>query len=205
MRTILQQHEISGLQGYEVNTDGALVNPDWEDFAELHDRRYSLAISQLKSMVRGRQYDNGAMRVRVSRHGYYVQSRRFPAAFFGDTSPATVRRVDGEEARAISWEAAAYYRSGEAESLTCIYAADQQGEFFFGYRIGANRRMEMGSLRSRQGMHMRVMLNADEPAELIGGERRGVVILQQLANGSHVLITAPGRRQPFPVMDDISD
>src|SRR5690554_1120633 len=145
------------------------------------------------------------MRVRVSRHGDYVQSRRVPAAFFGDTAPATVRRIEAGGARAISWEAAAYYRSGQAESLTCIYEADQQGEFFFGYRIGTNRRMEMGSLRSRQGMHLRVMLNADEPAELIGGERRGVVILQQLVNGSHVLITAPGRRQPFPVMDDISE
>lgn len=187
----------NSIRGFEVNTDMALVDPDWEHFAGSHDHRYGLAISHLKSLVRGRSFDNEAMRVRVSRHGYYVQSRQFPAAFFGDTMKASVRHVSADEAAAINWEAVAHYRSGEAESLTSIYRTGEPSEFFFGYRMAGQRRFEYGKLKPRMGMHLRVMLNAVEPLELLGGERRGVLIQQQLPDGKHVVITAAGRRQPY--------
>lgn len=198
-------HGLTTEHGFEVNTDVALVNPDWDDIAGSHDHRYGLAISHLKSIVKGRTYDNAAMRVRVGKAGYYVQSRRFPAAFFGDTSRARVRTVSADEARAVTWEAVAFYRSGEAESLTCIYGPGAQGEFFFGYRVANLHRFEFGSLRPGTGMHMRVMINAEEPCDLLGGERRGVVIHQELPGDRHVLITASGRRQPYPAMVEIAE
>lgn len=188
------------MKGFEVNTDIALVDPDWEHFAGTHDQRYGLAISHLKSVVRGRSYDNAAMKVRVGAAGYYVQSRQFPAAFFGDTTKARVRFVSEDEASAVVWEAVAHWRSGEAESLTCVYRGKDNREFFFGYRLGGVRRFEYGMLRARPDIHLRVMLNAAEPSDLLGGERRGVLIHQQLEDGRHVLITAAGRRQPYPVM-----
>ena len=186
-------------KGFEVNTDMALVDPDWEHFAGTHDQRYGLVISHLKSVVKGRSYDNSAMKVRVGRQGYYVQSRQFPAAFFGDTTAARVRFGSEDEAAAVTWEAVAHYRSGEAESLTCIYPGKEHREFFFGYRLGGVRRFEYGRLKPQPGVHLRVMLNAIEPSDLLGGERRGVLIHQQLKDGRHVLITAAGRRQPYPV------
>ena len=192
-RLDLKEIQRDGIKGFEVNTDMALVDPDWEHFAGTHDHRYGL-----KSVVRGRSYDNEAMRVRVGRNGYYVQSRQFPAAFFGDTTKATVRQVGEDEAAAISWEAVAHYRSGEAESLTSIYRSSEPNEFFFGYRLAGQRRFEYGMLKPRMGMHLRVMLNSSEPIEMLGGERRGVLILQQLPDDRFVVITAAGRRQPYP-------
>lgn len=183
--------------GFEVNTDVALVNPDWLQFAGNHDQRFGLAISHLKSLIRGRSYDNDAMRVRVARNGYYVQSRQFPAAFFGDLTSARIRFVTAEEADAISWEAVAHYRSGEAESLTRVYSAGERPDFFFGYRFRGHSRYEYGTLQAKPDVHLRVMLAAEEPLELLDGERRGVVILQRLADGRNVLIVAPGRRQPY--------
>jgi hypothetical protein len=38
--------------------------------------------------VRGRSFDNEVMTLRVGPRGFYVQSRRFPAAFYGDTVQA---------------------------------------------------------------------------------------------------------------------
>ncbi len=189
------QREIS--RGFEVNTDMALVDPDWEHFAGTHDQRYGIAISHLKSLIRGRSYDNEAMRVRVGRNGYYVQSRQFPAAFFGDTTRAQVRQVSDDEAAAISWEAIAHYRSGEAGSLTCIYSGGEPAEFFFGYRLAGQRRFEYGQLKRRPGVHLRVMLSSEEPIELLGGERRGVLIQQRMQDGRNIVITAGGRRQPY--------
>jgi hypothetical protein len=43
-----------GRLGVVVNTDAALIDPDWDVFAAEHERRYGLAISHLKSLVRGR-------------------------------------------------------------------------------------------------------------------------------------------------------
>ncbi len=196
--------QMVGMAGFEVNTDIALVNPDWDEFRTGHDHRYGLAISHLKSTVRGRNYDNEAMRLRVGRSGYYVQSRRFPAAFFGDTTRAQVRIIGEEEAAATVWEAVAHYRSGEAESLTCIYDAEMQDEFFFGYRLPGRHRFEFGSLRSRSVVHLRVMINALEPSDLLDGGKRGVLIYQQLDDGRHVLVTASGRRQPYAAMVEIA-
>lgn len=183
--------------GFEVNTDVALVNPDWLQFAGSHDQRFGLAISHLKSQIRGRAYDNEAMRVRVARNGYYVQSRQFPAAFFGDLTTARVRFIGAEEADAISWEAVAHYRSGEAESLTRVHSVGERPDFFFGYRFLGHSRYEYGTLQAKEDLHLRVMLASQEPLDLLGGERRGVVILQRLGDDRNVLVTAPGRRQPF--------
>ena len=184
-------------RGFEVNTDMALVDPDWEHFAGMHDQRYGLAISHLKSLVRGRAFDNEAMRVRVGKNGYYVQSRHFPAAFFGDTTTARTRTVSDDEAAAISWEAVAHYRSGEAGSLTCVYSGGEPGDFFFGYRLSGRRRFEYGQLKRRMAVHLRVMLEAEEPIELLGGEKSGVLIQQRLEDGRNIVITAAGRRQPY--------
>lgn len=188
------------LKGFEINTDMALVNPDWEQFEGTHDRHYGLAISHIKSLVKGRAYDNSVMRVRVGKTGFYVQSRQFPAAFFGDTTVARVRFVSQEEAEAVTWECIANYRSGEAESLTSVYSGGERPEFFFGYRLGSERRYEYGSLKTGLALHLRVMLNQEEPSGLLGQERRGVVVYQQLRDGRHVVITAPGRRQPYPAL-----
>src|SRR5690606_7566376 len=108
--------------GFEINTDGALLDPDWDgDVFEVHDRRYGLAISHFKSSVRGRSYDNDFVSLRVGSGGYYTQSKRFPLAFFGDTARAEVKIVDEAQARAVVWEAVAHYRSEEAQSLVCVY------------------------------------------------------------------------------------
>jgi hypothetical protein len=88
--------------GVVVNTDAALVDPDWDVFAAEHERRYGLAISHVKSLVRGQSFDNEVMKVRVGAGGFYVQSRRFPAAFYGDTSTPVVRKIARDEAEVIA-------------------------------------------------------------------------------------------------------
>lgn len=185
-----------GLQGFEVNTDVALVDPDWEVFANQHDRRYGLAISYLKSVVRGNAYDNDVIRLRVGRRGYYAQSKRFPAAFFGDTTPPALEEIVEEEARAVAWEAVALYRSGEAQSLTTIYSDGDPGDLFFGYRVRERERYEFGGIRATLPLHLRVMIDASEPVDLLGGAQ-GVLIYQRTSAGKHMLLRATGRRQPF--------
>jgi hypothetical protein len=182
--------------GVVVNTDAALVDPDWDVFAVEHERRYGLAISHLKSLVKGRSYDNEVMKVRVGAGGFYVQSRRFPAAFYGDTQAPKVRYVDDGEAEEVAWEAAAHYRAGEARSLTCIYGDDDPPDVFFGYRMAGPRRYELGHLRMRTPLHLRVLLEASAPLDLLP-DGHGVVVLQKLADGRTVLLTAAGRRPPF--------
>lgn len=182
--------------GVVVNTDAALVDPDWNVFAAEHERRYGLAISHLKSLVRGRSYDNEVMKVRVGAGGFYVQSRRFPAAFYGDTQPPQVRFVDDAAAEEIAWEASAHYRAGEARSLTCVYGDDDPPDVFFGYRLAGPRRYELGQLRMRRPLHLRVLLEAHAPLDVLPGGH-GVVVLQRLGDGRTVLLTAPGRRPPF--------
>ena len=182
--------------GVVVNTDAALVDPDWDVFAAEHERRYGLAISHLKSLVRGQSFDNEVMKVRVGAGGFYVQSRRFPAAFYGDTSRPSVRRVSEDEAEVIAWDASAHYRAGEARSLTCVYGDDDPPDVFFGYRVAGRRRYELGALRHRLPLHARVLVEGAPASELVPGGS-GVVVLQRLADGAFVVLTAPGRRPPF--------
>lgn len=191
-------------QHFEVNTDAALVDPDWEDFLEEHEQRYGLAIGHLKSVVKGRRLDNAAVKVRVGEGGFYVQSRRFPAAFVGGTDRPEVRYVDEDEAQAVAWEAAALYRAGEARSLTCIYDDDDPPEVFFGYRLGETRRYELGGLQGALPLHLRVTIDASEPSALIGA-RRGMLVYQRLRDGRHVLLTRVGEGRPYHPGEPLQD
>lgn len=179
-----------------VNTDAALIDPDWDVFAAEHERRFGLAISHLKSLVKGQVFDNEVMKVRVGPGGFYVQSRRFPAAFYGDTGRPSVRYVGTEEAGVIAWDAAAHYRAGEARSLTCVYGDDDPPDVFFGYRMAGRRRYELGALRHRLPLHARVLVEGAPASELVPGGH-GVVVLQRLAEERFVVLTALGKRPPF--------
>ncbi|HEX7021210.1 MAG TPA: hypothetical protein VF171_00025 [Trueperaceae bacterium] len=186
--------------GFEVNTDTALIDPDWDDFAEAHERRYGLAINYVKNLVEGQNYANKVMDLVVGAHGFYVQSKQFPAAFYGETADVTVEFVEEAEAQAAAWEAAAHYRAGEAQALTCVYTDTSPPNVFFGYRTSGCERYEMGRLQASLPLHFRVMLDTPEPSELLRASQ-GVVIYQRTLSGQHLLIRSPGRRQPFPVMD----
>lgn len=181
---------------FELNTDSALVDQRWLDFEDQHQRRFGLAIEHLKSKVRGRSYDNDAMKLRVGTGGYYTQSQHFPAAFFGDTGRASVTFISENEAAALVWEAVAHYRSEEARSLTAIYSDDEPPDFFFGYRVNDWRRYEIGFLRTSVPLHLRVLFDSDEEVPLLGATS-GAVIYQRTRGGKHVLVRAPGRRQPL--------
>ena len=187
---------IGSSQGFEVNTDLALIDPDWDEFAEQHDRRFGLAISHLKSLVKGKAYDNDAIRLRVGQSGYYVQPKRFPAAFFGDTVVPAVEFVSEEEARLVVWEAVALYRSGEAQSLNVVYRDGDPADIFFGYRKEGRRRFEMGRARSNIPLHLRILIDAPERSDLIGSPK-GVLVYQRTKDDRHLLLRAPGRRQPY--------
>lgn len=181
---------------FELNTDAALVDQRWFDFEEQHQRRFGLAIDHLKARVRGRSYDNDAMKLRVGSGGYYTQSQHFPAAFFGDTGSAQVSFVSENEAAAVVWEAVAHYRSEEARSLTAIYSDDEPPDFFFGYRVSDWRRYEIGFLRTTVPLHLRVLFDSDVEVPLLGATS-GTVIYQRTRNGKHVLVRSAGRRQPL--------
>ncbi len=189
--------------GFEVNTDIALIDPNWDEFATLHDRRYGLAIAYIKNVVKGRSYENKVMDVVAGDNGFYVQSKNFPAAFYGDTGEAELSFITEAEAQAVAWEAVAAYRANEAQSLTCVYSEVTPADVFFGYRFdnseGADR-YELGHLRSNLPLHLRVMLDAPEENSLLK-HRQGVVIYQRTPSGQHLLLKAPGRRQPFPLLD----
>lgn len=181
---------------FELNTDSALIDSRWNDFEEQHERRYGLAIEHLKSRVRGRAYDNDAMKLRVGANGYYVQAQQFPAAFFGDTGKATVMHVSANEAAALVWEAVAHYRSEEARSLTAIYNDEDPPDFFLGYRVSDERRYEIGFLRTAVPLHLRVLFDSDAEVPVLGA-RSGTLIYQRTRSGKHVVVRAPGRRQPL--------
>jgi hypothetical protein len=188
--------------GFIVSTDAALVDPDWDVFASEHDRRFGLAITQLKSQIRGRRYDNEVMRLCVGPRGFYVQSRRFPAAFYGDTVRPEVREIDQAEADLLTWEAVAHYRAGEAQSLTCVYSDDDPPDVFFGYRTGGRRRYELGRLRQARPLHVRAVIEAEHEVEALRA-RHGVLIVQRLASGRFVSVRSVGRRQPFAGLVDV--
>ncbi|MFA5595820.1 MAG: hypothetical protein WDA15_11105 [Trueperaceae bacterium] len=193
-------HGPLGVQGgdfeFELNTDSALIDQRWFDFEEQHQRRFGLAIDHLKARVKGRAYDNDAMKLRVGSGGYYTQSQHFPAAFFGDTGSAQVSFVSENEAAAVVWEAVAHYRSEEARSLTAIYSDDEPPDFFFGYRVSDWRRYEIGFLRTTVPLHLRVLFDSDVEVPLLGATS-GTVIYQRTRNGKHVLVRSAGRRQPL--------
>lgn len=191
-------------QAFEVNTDISLIDPDWDEFEELHNRRYALAIDYVKAAVNGETYTNSVMELVVGEHGFYAQAKNFPAAFYGDLGAATLERVSEAEARAAVWEATAYYRSGEALSLNCIYGSGSDGEIFFGYRFEAGDRYEFGQLSTSLPMHLRVVVDAQQEVGFLS-DRRGVLIYQRGKGGEHYLLRAPGRRQPFPCLDGFSD
>lgn len=187
---------LSDADGFELNTDSSLFDPHWDDFERAHEQRYGLAIEHLKSRVRGRSYDNDAMKVRVGIGGYYTQAQNFPAAFYGDTGKARVTHVSSNEAAAVVWEAVAHYRAEEAYSITCIYSDDEPPDFFLGYRVSDDRRYEIGTLRSALPLHMRVIFDADSAIPMLGA-RGGTLLYQRTRSGKHVLVRAPGRRQPL--------
>ena len=189
---------------FEVNTDAFLVDPDRDEFASQHDQRYGLAIKHLKSLVRGESFDNDVMKLRVGDGGFYAQSRRFPAAFYGDTAHPEIVHVGEEEARAAVWDAVAHYRAGEAQSLTCIYSEGGAPDVFFGYRLDGERRYEFGALRSNLPLHLRVLIDAEAPSEALASTR-GVLIYQRLADGQHLIFRARGRRQPYQGFGETAD
>lgn len=182
--------------GFELNTDSSLVQTDWSDYLDVHDQRYGLAIAHFKTQIRGRSYDNEAMRIRVGDKGFYVQSRQLPIAFYGDTVEPEVKFITENEAHATLWESSALYRAGEAQSLVVVYSPFDPPDVFFGYRVAPLNRFEMGSLRTGLPMHMRVVIDAEEESPLVDG-KSGVVVYQQTKDGQHLLITSRGRRQPF--------
>lgn len=193
----------------EVNTDTSLIDPDWEDFAEFHDHYYGLAIDYIKNMVKGVSYENNVTDLVVGEAGFYVQSKNFPVAFYGDTGAAHVRLLSESEAQALIWEATALYRAGDVQSLTCVYSDRSPLDSFFGYRIEGNERYELGGLRTSMPLHMRAMVDAQmtEDGNLASEwetdwleEPKGVLVYQRTLKGEHLLITAPGRRQPFPLI-----
>ena len=184
---------------FEVNTDTSLIDPDWEDFAEAHERRYGLAIAYVKSTVKGASYSNKVMRLVAGKHGFYAQSRNFPAAFYGDTGSVTHEIVTEEVALAAVWEAVALYRASEAQSLTCIYS-EATTDVFFGYRADKDEHYELGELSTALPLHLRVMVDAAQPTDLLD-HPKGVFIYQRTRSGEHLLLRAPGRRRPFPLLD----
>ncbi len=194
----------SELNDFEINTDAALVDPDWEAFVERHDERYGLAIHHLKSLVKGRRFDNEAMKLRVGPRGFYLQSRRFPAAFFGGTDHPDLTFVSEDEAHALVWEAVAAYRGGDAQSLTCVYDDGDPPDVFFGYRTGADERYELGELQGGLPLHARVMVDAVDPIDLVGS-RQGTLVYQRMADGRHVVLRRTGRRHPFQPVGPIHD
>lgn len=192
------------MTGFEVNTDIAFINPDWEMFAENHDRRYGLAISYMKSLVKGHSFDNGAMSLRAGKSGFYTQSQNFPAAFYGDTGEFTTDFVAENEAQAVIFDAVALYRAGAARSITCIYRDSTPPDVYFGYRFSDEERYEMGFLRATQPLHLRVMLEDAGENDLLNASD-GVLIYQQLPGGRHLVLRAPGRRQPFLLLNGFDE
>lgn len=184
--------------GFEVNTDAALFDSSFHDGEDAHARRFGLAIEHVKGSVRGRTFDNDVMRLRVGPGGFYAQSRRFEAAFYGDTGKATVSFVSEAEAAAIVWEAVAHYRSEEARSLLCVYSNDEAPDFFLGYRVSDDQRYEIGRLARVVPLHMRVLFSATEIVPLVGATS-GAVVYQRTSAGKHVVVKAPGRRRPLMV------
>lgn len=190
--------------GFEVNTDFEFIDPDWEAFAELHDRRYGLAISYVKSVVKGAAFDNQVMSLRIGESGFYVQSKSFPASFYGDTGLSELSFISEAEAQALVFDAIALYRAGGARSITCVYSDSTPADVFFGYRFNALERYELGVMRASLPLHLRVMIDADEEFEPLG-DRQGVLIYQRTTDGRHLVIKAPGRRQPFPLLDGFAE
>jgi hypothetical protein len=192
------------LIGFEVNTDFEFIDPDWEVFAELHDRRYGLAISYVKSIVKGTTFDNQVMNLRIGESGFYVQSKNFPASFYGDTGLSELAFLSNAEAQALVFDAVALYRAGDARSITCVYSDSTPADVFFGYRFTETERYELGMMRANLPLHLRVMIDGQEENELLG-DRQGVLIYQRTGDGRHLVIKAPGRRQPFPLLDGFNE
>lgn len=190
--------------GFEVNTDSSFIDPDWEAFSSLHDKRYGLAISYVKSIVNGESFDNPVMEMRVSSEGFYTQSKNFPAAFYGDTGATTWEFITEEEAQAIVFEAVALYRAGDARSITCVYSDAMPGDVFFGYRYDGTERYELGMIRANLPLHVRVMVEATERSDLFD-DTQGVLVYHRTSDGKHLLIKAPGRRKPFPLLDGFQE
>lgn len=188
---------------FEVNTDIELIDPDWEEFTALHEQRYGLAIAYVKGAIQGASYGNAVMKLVVGEVGFYTQSKNFPGAFYGDLGAAEVSWLSEEEAQAITWEAMALYRAGEAQSLTAVYSS-VPSDVFFGYRIGDGERYELGHPRATLPLHLRVMVDAPQGTELLG-QAKGTLLYQRTEGGEHLLLRAPGRRQPFPLLDGFQE
>ena len=189
--------------GFEVNTDIELINPDWDEFAALHEQRYGLAIAYIKGKIQGTSYGNAVMKLVVGDAGFYTQSKNFPGAFYGDLGAAEVTWLSEQEAQAITWEAVALYRAGEAQSLTAVYSS-VPSDVFFGYRIGEGERYELGRPKAVLPLHLRVMVDAPGPTELLG-QPKGILLYQRTGSGRHLLLRAPGRRKPFPLLDGFQE
>ena len=193
---------------FEVNTDSALIHADWEHFAFIHEQRYGLAIDYVKETVHGEAYDNAIMTMIAGDTGFFVQSKNFPAAFYGETRKAEVREISEAEVNEITWEAIALYRSGEVQSLTCIYNERHPPDVFFGYCIdspnGHNYYESLGFLRSQAPIHLRVNIDSQQEENIIGN-RKGTVIYQRCSDGRHILLKAPGKLQAFPLLDGFLD
>jgi len=188
---------------FEVNTDIELIDPDWEEFTALHEQRYGLAIAYVKGAIQGTSYGNAVMKLVVGGAGFYTQSKNFPGAFYGDLGVAELTWLSEEEAQAITWEAMALYRAGEAQSLTAIYSS-APSDVFFGYRVGEGERYELGRPKASLPLHLRVMVDAPGATELLG-QPKGILLYQRTEAGEHLLLRAPGRRQPFPLLDGFQE
>lgn len=189
--------------GFEVNTDIELIDPDWEEFTALHEQRYGLAIAYVKGAIQGASYGNAVMKLVVGDGGFYTQSKNFPGAFYGDLGAAEVTWLSAEEAQAITWEAMALYRAGEAQSLTAFYSSAPT-DVFFGYRVGDGERYELGRPKAGLPLHLRVMIDAPAPTDLLE-QPKGILLYQRTEKGEHLLLRAPGRRQPFPLLDGFQE
>lgn len=194
-------------QGFEVNTDMALVNFDWATIEVLHEQRYSLAIDYIKSIVQGDNYENSVMDLVASDDGFYVQAKRFPAAFYGDTSKAEITFVSEEKARDLVWEAIALFRAGEVRSLHCVYSENEPPDVFLAYKHEIDDQVEMyerGFLKNVHPLHLRVMVDASESCSMLQ-DKKGTLIYQQTSDGQHIVVKVRGEANPFPLLNGFNE
>jgi len=188
---------------FELNTDIELIDPDWRSFEETHERQYALAISYVKSVVKGVSFDNEVMNLTVGKAGFYLQSKDFPAAFYAETTAVDYHFISEQEARALVFEAVALYRNKEARSLTCIYGNSIPEDVFFGYHLDDLERYEYGFLKLGLPLHLRINIDAKEKSEILN-DIAGVFVYQRTIDGRHLIIRSPGKRQPFLLLDGVS-
>jgi hypothetical protein len=171
--------------------------------------RWALAIDYLKDRVanteEGDVFENDAVRLVISREGFYCEFVDSPTAFYGATRSVQIEHLRDDEVTAALWEAMTLYRAGHGRVMV-IYGPDynDNDEHIFVGHYDEGEPIERGDPKLEMPMFFRADIDEAVQNPLIDSGK-GAAFMIRTRNGENLLLRVPNTTAVSAVMQGVRE